>query len=114
MKSRNEVLELSFNLAVKIVEFSEELENLKKFVIARQLLRSGTSVGANIREAQSAESKADFIHKLKIAHKKAIETEYWLELIKVGTSYPSPSTEIMELLTSVQKLLNSIISSSKK
>jgi len=114
MKTRNEVLELSFDLAVKIIEFSEELENQKKFVIARQLLRSGTSIGANIREAQSAESKADFIHKLKIAHKEAIETEYWLALVKVSKSYPSPSTEILELLTSVQKLLNTIISTSKK
>lgn len=114
MKKKNEVLDLSFELAVQIVEFSEELENLKKFVIARQLLRSGTSVGANIREAQSAESKADFIHKLKIAHKEAIETEYWLELVKAGKSYPSPSPEIMELLISIQKLLNSIISTSKK
>ncbi|MFH1000812.1 MAG: four helix bundle protein [Bacteroidota bacterium] len=114
MKKKNEVLDISFNLAVKIIELSEELEQNKKFVIARQILRSGTSIGANIREAQSAESKADFIHKLKIAHKEALETEYWLDLIKISKSYPSPSPEISETLISVTKLLNSIISSSKK
>ncbi len=114
MEKKNEVLEISFKLAVKIIELSEELEQNKKFVIAKQLLRSGTSVGANIREAQSAESKADFIHKMKIAHKEAIETEYWFELIKASKSYPSPSNEIVELLTSIQKLLNKIISTSKK
>lgn len=70
----NVILLKSFNFAKKIILFTEELENNKKFVIARQLLRSGTSIGANIKEAQSAESKADFIHKMKIAMKEADET----------------------------------------
>ena len=56
------------------------LEELKKYVISNQLLKSGTSVGANVREAQNCESKADFIHKFKIAAKDADETEYWLLL----------------------------------
>lgn len=74
----NIIVEKSFKFALKIVAFCELLEDKKKFVVSRQLLRSGTSIGANIREAQNAESKVDFIHKFKLAAKEADETEYWL------------------------------------
>src|SRR4051794_33810423 len=77
-KEKNLIVELSFEFALKIIKYVEILEQDKKFVIARQLLRSGTSIGANIREAQNAESKTDFIHKMKIGCKEADETEYWL------------------------------------
>lgn len=113
MKKRNEIVELSFELALKIIEFSELLEQNRKYVIARQLLKSGTGVGANIRESQSAESRLDFIHKLKIAHKEAEETEYWLILCETAKSYPTPSQELKALSLSIQKLLTSIISTSK-
>ena len=73
----NVIVDLSLEFALDIIEYSEMLEENRKFVIANQLLKSGTSIGANIREAQNAESKADFIHKLKIAAKEADETEYW-------------------------------------
>ena len=63
----NVIVNKSLQFAVEIIRFSEKLEEEKKFVIARQVLKSGTSIGANVREAQNAESKADFIHKLKIA-----------------------------------------------
>ena len=63
----NVIVDKSLQFAVEIIRFSEKLEEEKKFVIARQVLKSGTSIGANVREAQNAESKADFIHKLKIA-----------------------------------------------
>jgi four helix bundle protein len=90
MERRNEILELSFKIALLIIEYSELLESDRKYLIARQLLKSGTSIGANIREAQSSESRADFVHKLKIAHKKAIETDYWLLLCeKAYTLYLS-------------------------
>ena len=59
METKNEILDLSFEFALNIIDFAEELESKKKFVIANQLLKSGTSIGANIFEAQSAESKAD-------------------------------------------------------
>ena len=114
MENKNEIVDVSFKLALLIIEFSEELESRKKFVIAQQLLRSGTSIGANIRESQSAESKADFTHKLKIAHKEAIETEYWIELVKANKNYPNPGEKLESLLLSVLKILNKIISSSKK
>ncbi len=74
----NVVVKLSFQFALKIIEFSEQLEQERKYVVARQLLKSGTSIGANIHEAQNAESKADFIHKMKIAAKEADETMYWI------------------------------------
>lgn len=69
--TRNVILEKSIEFALKVISYTELLEDKRKYVIAKQLLRSGTSVGANIHEAQSAESKADFIHKLKIADKEA-------------------------------------------
>ena len=114
MEQRNEIVEISFEFAIKIIEFSELLEQNKKFVIARQILKSGTSIGANIRESQSAESKADFIHKLKIAHKEAEETQYWLLLCEKAPTYPSPPEQMKAALLSLQKLLSKIISSSKK
>jgi four helix bundle protein len=76
----NVIVKLSFEFALQIIDFVEKLESNRKFVIANQLLKSGTSIGANVREAQNAESKADFIHKLKIAAKEADESEYWLLL----------------------------------
>ncbi len=113
MEKKNVILEKSFEFALAIIEFSEELENNRKFVIARQLLKSGTSIGANIREAQGAESKLDFIHKLKIAAKEANETEYWLLLCNRSNSYPF-SESLLQKLIEIQKLLSAIISSSKQ
>ena len=69
-RGKNVIVELSFEFALKIISYVELLEKNRKYVIAKQLLRSGTSIGANVREAQNAESKADFIHKLKIAAKE--------------------------------------------
>ncbi|MGJ3233914.1 four helix bundle protein [Marivirga sp.] len=114
MKKRNEVLELSFEFALQIINYSELLEERRKYVIARQLLKAGTSIGANIREAQSCESKADFIHKLKISHKEAEETDYWLLLCEKAASYPNPTIEMKAMLLSIQKLLTKIISTSRK
>jgi four helix bundle protein len=113
MEKKNVILEKSFEFALAIIEFSEELENHKKFVIARQLLKSGTSIGANIREAQGAESKLDFIHKLKVAAKEADETEYWLLLCHHSNSYPF-NESLLQKLMEIQKLLSAIISSSKQ
>lgn len=79
-KGKNLRVDLTFEFALNIIRYVELLEKGHKYVIARQLLKAGTSIGANVREAQNAESKADFIHKLKIAAKEADETEYWLLL----------------------------------
>ena len=66
----NVILKLTFQFSLKIMEYSEQLEKNRKFVIANQILKSGTSIGAQIREAQNAESKADFLHKIKLALRK--------------------------------------------
>ena len=112
MEKRNEILELSFEFAVDIIEFSELLEDHKKYIVARQLLKSGTSVGANVRESQNCESSADFVHKLKIAAKEADETEYWLLLCERAKKYPY-NPILMTKLISIKKLLSSIISKMK-
>ncbi len=110
---KNVILEKSFDFALQIIEYSELLEESKKYVIARQLLKSGTSIGANLREAQNAESKDDFIHKIKISAKEAEETEYWLLLCKHSKSYPD-CEELLSGITEIKKLLTSIIATSKK
>ena len=109
----NLIVDLSFDFALKIIEYAELLESKRKFVIANQILKSGTSIGANVHEAQNAESKADFIHKLKIAAKEADETQYWLKLCEIAKTYPSPGT-INEDLLSVIRVLSKIIGSSKR
>lgn len=109
----NLIVQLTFEFSLSIIEFTELLESKRKFTLANQLFRSGTSIGANVKEAQNAESKADFIHKMKIAAKEADETEYWLKLCKAAPSYPD-STVLLEKIESVNKVLSKIISSSKK
>jgi four helix bundle protein len=109
----NVIVNKSLQFAVEIIKFSEILEDQKKFVIARQLLKAGTSIGANVREAQNAESKADFIHKLKIAAKEAEETDYWLLLCKLSESYPYDEF-LHQNLVELIKILSKIISTSKQ
>ena len=108
----NIIVDLTFKFSVSIVMYCEELEKIRKYVIARQLLKSGTSIGANIREAQNAESKNDFIHKFKIAAKECDETIYWLELCKEIDSYPF-NPELIDQIEIISKIINKIISSSK-
>ena len=86
---KNLIVELAFDFSLDVINFSEKLRELKKFEMSSQIFRSGTSVGANTREAQNAESKKDFIHKFKIAAKEADEVEYWLELCEQSEQYPS-------------------------
>jgi len=113
-KSDNLVVRLSFELALAVLAYAEELEAARRYVVARQLLRCGTSVGANVREAQHAESRADFVHKCKIAAKEAEETDYWLQLCTHAPAYPTPPpASLDETLLSVRRLLARIIISSK-
>jgi four helix bundle protein len=108
----NLIVNLTIEFALDVIEFTELLEGQKKYVIARQLLRSGTSVGANVHEAQNAESKADFIHKMKIAAKEADETEYWITLCNLAKTYPS-NEPLLEKIKSIIKVISKIISTSK-
>jgi len=108
----NIIVELTFKFAISIVKYCEELESKKKFVIAKQLLKSGTSIGANIREAQNAESKNDFIHKFKIAAKECDETIYWLAICKQIDSYPFDDN-LTEQIEVISKVLSKILATSK-
>ena len=79
---QNIIKERSFNFALEIVsQYKVLTSERREFVMAKQLLRSGTSIGANVREAEHAESKPDFIHKIAVALKEANETDYWLDLL---------------------------------
>jgi four helix bundle protein len=112
MNKENAILDLSFKFALEIIKFTENLETLKKYNLANQLFRSGTSIGANIREAQSAESKADFIHKVKIADKEAQETEYWLLLCQHSDNYPNCENLLDDILV-LKKIMSKIIGTAK-
>ncbi len=112
VETGNRIVDLSFEFALQIISFSEVLEENRKYSIAKQIIRSGTSIGANIRESQNCESKADFIHKLKVAAKEAEETEYWLLLCKHSKNYPCEEG-LFNQLKQIQKILNSIINTAK-
>jgi four helix bundle protein len=105
----------SFSFALRVIKLSKYLvEEKKEYVLSKQILRSGTSVGANIREAQNAQSKADFIHKLSISQKECDETMYWLELLHQSEyiseiEFNSTYKDANELL----KMLRSAIITSK-
>ena len=108
----NLIVKLTLEFALNIIEYTELLEDHKKYVIARQLLKSGTSIGANVKEAQNAESKVDFIHKMKIAAKETDETDYWLTLCEMSNNYPKDG-QLKERLQAIIKIISKIISSSK-
>jgi len=111
----NVIKEKSFRFAVRVVMLYKYLKSEKKeYILSKQLMRSGTSIGANVRESQNAESKADFIHKLAISQKEADETLYWLELLKetdyiTTEEYQSLESDATELL----KIIRSIILTTK-
>lgn len=113
---KNILKDKSFSFAIRIVKLYKFLvEEKKEFVMSKQLLRSGTAIGALVREAEHAESTADFIHKLSISLKEANETEYWIDLLYHSEfieekSYKSIIEDCQELL----RLLISIIKTSKK
>ncbi len=106
----------SFDFAIRIVKLYQYLcTDKKEFILSKQLLRSGTSIGAMIREAEHAESKNDFIHKFSIAQKEANEALYWLELLK-ATDYLNEKEfeNINNDATSILKLITSILKTTKQ
>lgn len=108
-KSGNVIQEKSFEFALTIIELYKELKERREYDISRQLLRAGTSIGANVEEGIAAYSKRDFMHKMSIASKEGRETSYWLRLIKVSNlvevpeQYFSDINEINSILTSIVK-----------
>ena len=106
----------SFLFAVRIVKLSKHLNaNKKEYVLSKQLLRSGTSIGANIAEAEQAQSRADFISKMNIALKETVETSYWLRLLG-ATDYLSETefTSIYSDCRELEKMLTAIVKTAKQ
>jgi len=112
MKTENVLLSKSFDFALDILDFYKELKSEHHYNLASQVVRSGTSIGVNVREAQRAVSKKDFINKLGIALKEADETEFWLQIVdkKIAEVDENLFKKIDELI----RLLVSIINSSKR
>ncbi len=112
---KNIIKNKTFDFAIRVINLSKFLRNRREFILSRQILRSGTSIGAMIRESEHAESKMDFIHKFAIAQKESNETQYWLELLYETKfidqkMFKSLNNDIIE----IQKIITSIIVSSKE
>ncbi len=111
----NVIHDKSFSFALRIVKLYKYLnEEKKEYVLSRQILRSGTSIGANVREGKNAQSNADFVNKYSIALKEAEETLYWIELLNAAeyigdTAYQSLSNDINEIIA----LLTSSVKTAK-
>ena len=111
-KEENIILNKSFEFALKIIDLYNLLMEKKHWDIARQVLKSGTSIGANIREAQRAVSTADFINKMAIALKEADETQYWFEIIDRKIIKVDPG--LIKGIDEILRILTTIINSTKK
>jgi four helix bundle protein len=110
---KNPLLKQTFDFSLKVIQYTETLESLKRYPMANQLFRSGTSIGANAMEAQNAESKADFVHKIKVAAKEAEETQYWLLLCDRSANYPD-CTALLQQLDEIHRIIGSILKTAKK
>ena len=114
LKKENIIKNKTMSFSLEIIDLYRFLNGRKEFVISKQVLRSGTSIGALIRESEHAESKLDFIHKLAIAQKEANETGYWLELLyKADLIDENMFFNINQDLIEIQKILSSIIITTK-
>jgi len=117
MKQDNIILDKSFEFAIRVVKLYKYLcDEKKEYVLSKQLLRCGTSIGANINEAQAGQSKADFIAKMSISSKEARESKYWIDLL-IKTDYldinESHVQSILKDIEEIIKLLTSIIKTSQ-
>jgi four helix bundle protein len=111
-KNNNPLKDRSYQFAIRIVKLSQFLQRHKKeFVLSRQILRSGTAIGALIHEAEFAQSKADFTNKMSIALKEANETEYWLSLLK-DTGFISEN-QFMNLQSDCKELIAMLVATVK-
>ena len=111
-KSDNIILDLSFCFAVRIVKFYKYLVDKKVYVLSKQILRSGTSIGANVRESIHAQNTADFVNKLNVALKEADETAYWLELLHASElitddEFTSLSNDVKQIIGTLVKIIKS-------
>jgi len=109
MKKENIILDKSFDFALMTIDLYRKLKEEKEFIISKQLLRSGTSIGANAQEATAAYSKKDFVHKMTISSKEARETRYWLQLLDrsklTNISVQKHLTEVENLVKILTKIV---------
>ncbi len=110
MNQKNIIQDKSFVFALSIIKLYQKLQSKREYVISNQLLRSATSIGANIEEASAAQTKKEFAHKMSISSKEARETRYWLQLLDKSqlvdgdySQYINDITEIIRILTSIVK-----------
>ncbi|WP_431123608.1 four helix bundle protein [Flagellimonas flava] len=106
--------ERSFKFALSIIKLVKELRNAKEFVFADQILRSATSIGANVAEAGAGQSKKDFIHKMAIASKEARETRYWLKLLNESKLVLVDFSDYLEEIDQIIKILTKIVKTSQR
>lgn len=111
---KNIIVEKSFDLALRIIDLYKKLVRTHEFVLSKQVLRSGTSIGANVEEALAAHSKKDFVARMIISHKEARETRYWLRLIERSKLINEDVTPYLNEVSDVIHILSAIISTSKK
>ncbi len=113
MKKSNEILDLTFEFSLIIIDVYKYLIENKEFVMSNQLLKSGTSIGANVNEAQAAQSKADFIAKMAIASKEARETKYWIDLLSQSGYLKNGNEKLNERINSIISILTKIVKTSQ-
>lgn len=107
------IKERTFEFALKILLICRELQNQKEYVLSKQLLRSGTSIGANLSEAEAGQSKADFIAKMSISSKEARETLYWIQLLKTSKLYSIDFDSIEKEAISIVNIITKIVKTSQ-
>lgn len=111
MERKNPLLEKSYTFALKIVGLGSVLQKRREYVLSKQLLKSGTSVGANIEEAQQAQSRADFVSKMSIAVKEAYETRFWLRLLRDSKTVDGQVAQ--KLLTEIDEIIRMLVATIK-
>ena len=114
MKTENKILDLTFDFSLQIIGLYKELVSQKEFVLSKQLLRSGTSIGANVEEANAAQTKKDFISKMSIASKEARETRYWLKLLDKSRMVNLDYTNILATVEHIINILTKIVKTAQE
>ncbi len=114
MKKENIIQTKSFDFALQIIDLYKKLVDEKEFVVSKQLLRSGTSIGANIEESTAAQFRKDFISKMSIASKEARETKYWLKLLDRSELSNVSVTEILIKIDEIVRILTSIVKTTQR
>lgn len=114
MKTENKILELTFDFSLKIIQLYKLLLDQKEFVISKQLLRSATSIGANVEEANAAQTKKDFIAKMAIASKESRETKYWLRLLDRSQIVKHNYSEYLADIEYIINIITKIVKTSQE